>query len=72
MNTQLKGRDYNFEIGEMAIDIYNEIDGEELRQLSESTKERIFNKIQDVLKERLIQWKREFITTYQMRTITMD
>lgn len=55
MNIQLKGHDPNFEIGEMAIDIYNEIDGEELRQLSESTKERLFNKIQDVLKERLIQ-----------------
>lgn len=55
MNIQLKGHDPNFEIGEMAIDIYNQIDGEELRQLSESTKDRILKKIQDVLKERLIQ-----------------
>ncbi len=55
MRIQIYSPDPVFEIGEMAIDIYNEIDGEELRKLSESTKERLFNKIQDVLKERLIQ-----------------
>ncbi|WP_196232784.1 hypothetical protein [Providencia alcalifaciens] len=55
MRIQIYSPDPSFEIGEMAIDIYNEIDGEELRQLSELTKDRILKKIRDVLKERLIQ-----------------
>ena len=55
MRIQMYSPDPKFDIGEIAIDIYNEINGEELRQLSESTKDRILKKIQDVLEERLIQ-----------------
>lgn len=55
MRIQIYSHDPNFEIGEMVTEIYNVIDGEELRQLSESTKDRLFKKMQDALLERLIQ-----------------
>lgn len=55
MRIQIYSPDPKFEIGEMVTEIYNVIDGDELRQLSESTKDRLFEKMQDALIERLIQ-----------------
>lgn len=55
MRIQIYSTDPKFEIGEMVTEIYDAIDGDELRQLSESTKDRLFEKMQDALLERLVQ-----------------